>query len=259
MRYLLIVVLLLGGLIDPLAANTDPNIVSVFPSSNNLPSNILRFYINFTEPMKQKVSASYIHLVNSEGVADTQAFMNFGTELWSPDAKRLTILLDPGRIKRGVGTNKALGPVLLPGESYSLVIDGKWPTYEENPLGGGFVKPIFVEGPYRTLPSLENWTVTDANRSQLKVTLDRIFDSALLKRFVMITDDKDLPIVGNIVLGANEKSFTFKPNKPFENKAVNIVIDPRLEDIAGNNFGGLLDSPVGVDIVKPILIKRVPL
>ncbi len=259
MKHLLLTVLLLGGLIGPLAAEPAPKIVSVFPSSHILPSNTLRFYINFTEPMKQKVSASYIRLVNSEGVADTQAFMNFGTELWSPDAKRLTVLLDPGRIKRGVGTNEALGPALLPGESYSLVIDGKWPTYEGKRLDGGFVKPIFVGDPYRTLPSLENWTITETNRSQLKVSLDRIFDSALLKRFVVITDDKGLPIVGNIVLGVSEKSFTFIPNKPFERKAINIVIDPRLEDITGNNFGGLLDSPVGVDKVEPILIKRVPL
>ncbi|MCJ8298124.1 MAG: hypothetical protein MJK13_04195 [Pseudomonadales bacterium] len=209
--------------------------------------------------MKQKVSASYIRLVNSEGVADTQAFMNLGTELWSPDAKRLTVLLDPGRIKRGVGTNEALGPALLLGESYSLVIDGRWPTYEGKTLEGGFVKPIVVEGPYRTLPSLNNWTVTEVNRSQLKVTLDRIFDSALLKRFVMITNDKGLPIVGIIVLGTSEMSFTFIPNRRFESNVINIVIDPRLEDITGNNFESLLDSPVGVDKVEPILIKRVSL
>ncbi|MCJ8337453.1 MAG: hypothetical protein MJK10_03190 [Pseudomonadales bacterium] len=207
--------------------------------------------------MKQKVSASYIHLINSTGVVDTQAFMNFGTELWSPDAKRLTVLLDPGRIKRGVETNEALGSALLVGESYNLVIDGHWPTYEGKTLERGFVKSIVVDAPYRTLPSLEHWLVIEAVRSQLKVSLDRVFDSALLKRFVMITDNKGSPILGKIALGASEKSFTFIPNKPFESKAINIVIDPRLEDISGNNFAGLLDSTIGANKVEPVLVKRV--
>ena len=54
-------------------------------------------------------------------------------------------------------------------------------------------------------------------------------------------------------------SFTFIPNRRFESNVINIVIDPRLEDITGNNFESLLDSPVGVDKVEPILIKRVSL
>ncbi|MCJ8314059.1 MAG: hypothetical protein HRU38_16260 [Saccharospirillaceae bacterium] len=255
----MITVLLLGGLIGPLAAQPTPKIVSVFPSSNTLPSNTLRFYIHFSEPMQQKVSASYIRLENSKGVVDTQAFMNFSTELWSPDAKRLTLLLDPGRIKRGVNSNEALGPALVLGKNYNLVIDGAWPTYEGKFLQGEFVKAIFVEDPYRTIPSLENWSVTELSGSELKVNLDRIFDSALLKRLVLITDEQDLPVMGEFVLGAKQRSFTFIPNQSFKGKFINIIIDPRLEDIAGNNFRALLDSAKGFKKIDPILTKQVAL
>lgn len=36
-------------------------------------------------------------------------------ELWSSDGKRLTILFDFGRIKRGVSTNRRQGPALEKG------------------------------------------------------------------------------------------------------------------------------------------------
>ena len=50
-------------------------------------------------------------------------FVELEQELWNRDQTRLTLLFDPGRIKRGVKPNVDMGPVLLEGHRYTLVID----------------------------------------------------------------------------------------------------------------------------------------
>jgi hypothetical protein len=42
-------------------------------------------------------------------------------ELWDRSMQHLTILVDPGRLKRGVGPNRELGPPLKVGDEYALV------------------------------------------------------------------------------------------------------------------------------------------
>ena len=46
-----------------------------------------------------------------------------GEELWDQGFRRLTMTFDPGRIKRGLTSNEAIGPPLAEGKHYTLVID----------------------------------------------------------------------------------------------------------------------------------------
>ncbi|MEM8934847.1 MAG: hypothetical protein AAGC77_00385, partial [Pseudomonadota bacterium] len=89
------------------------SVVGVYPSGDILPENVLRFYIHFTKPMKPHVAFNYIKLLDGSGSADDAAFMKFKQELWNEDRTRLTVLMDPGRIKREVETNVRLGPALI--------------------------------------------------------------------------------------------------------------------------------------------------
>lgn len=49
--------------------------------------------------------------------------MRLKKELWNEDRARLTVLIDPGRIKRNVATNEALGRALLASRDYMLFVD----------------------------------------------------------------------------------------------------------------------------------------
>ena len=44
------------------------------------------------------------------------------TELWTADARRLSLWIHPGRIKNGVNLREELGPVLEPNKTYKLII-----------------------------------------------------------------------------------------------------------------------------------------
>jgi hypothetical protein len=86
-------------------------------------------------------------------------FMEFKQELWSPDQKRLTVLLDPGRIKRGVATNDRLGQALIAGEQYKFMVDAAWPDAQGQPLGFSYEKAFRVTPAVRSAVEIENWAL----------------------------------------------------------------------------------------------------
>ena len=68
------------------------------------------------------------------------AFVEIEHGLWDPRQTRLTVLLHPGRIKRGVAPGERLGPPLRAGRSYRLVVDASMPDAAGRPLGRAFEK-----------------------------------------------------------------------------------------------------------------------
>jgi hypothetical protein len=53
-------------------------------------------------------------------------FLEIDEELWDDSMTRLTLFIEPGRIKRGVKPLEDIGPALEEGKSYTLVIDAAW-------------------------------------------------------------------------------------------------------------------------------------
>jgi hypothetical protein len=68
------------------------------------------------------MSDGYAGGIRLEGQPD--AFLSFAEELWDPYRRRLTLLLDPARIKRGLVSHEALGYPLRPGQPTRFVVDG---------------------------------------------------------------------------------------------------------------------------------------
>jgi len=84
------------------SAGPAAKVAQVYPSSGILPSNLLKLYVYFSAPMQRGGVWSHIHLLNQSGHAVDLPFLEIDQELWDPENLRLTILFDPGRIKRGV-------------------------------------------------------------------------------------------------------------------------------------------------------------
>src|SRR5262245_52114025 len=99
----------------------------VFPSADKLPENQLRFYLHFSAPMSRGEAYLHLRLLDAAGKAIEAPFLELGEELWDPEGVRFTLLIDPGRIKRGLKPREDVGPVLEEGKSYTLVIDKGWP------------------------------------------------------------------------------------------------------------------------------------
>ena len=121
----------------PAPPATPPSeVTQIYPSSDRLPENLLRFYIHFSAPMSRGEAYRHIHLRDADGREIEAAFLELGEELWDPDMRRFTLLCDPGRVKRGLRPREELGPVLEAGRDYALVIDADWPDAQGRALRG---------------------------------------------------------------------------------------------------------------------------
>jgi hypothetical protein len=93
-------------------------VLQIYPTSDRLPENLLRFYIYFSSPMRRGDALQQIHLLDESGHIIPDVFLDTGEELWNPTSTRLTVLLDPGRVKTGLRAHSQLGRALTARESY---------------------------------------------------------------------------------------------------------------------------------------------
>src|SRR5262249_53983657 len=108
----------------PRQAPSATTVVShVYPSASMLPENLLKFYLHFSAPMSGGHVYDYIHLRDENGKDVELPFLELDEELWNPAMTRLTLFIDPGRIKRGVRPLEEIGPALQEGKHYTLVIN----------------------------------------------------------------------------------------------------------------------------------------
>src|SRR6185436_15583273 len=82
---------------------TPPTVVAqVYPTADALPANQLKFYLDFSAPMSFGDAYRHIRLLDEEGRDVPRAFLQTAHELWDARRQRFTLILDPGRIKRGL-------------------------------------------------------------------------------------------------------------------------------------------------------------
>lgn len=219
-------------------------VTRIYPSSDVLPENTLRFYIHFSVPMTPGVAFDYIKLRDASGTSDEAAFMQFKQELWNDDRTRLTVLIDPGRIKRKVATNMELGPALIAGNRYSLSVDGGWPTVNGQSELAPFSKTFRVSAPLRKRPDVRLWQTTSpciGTDEVLEIRFDRPFDRHRLEKDIRVFTRDGNVVSGNIEIGAGEQSWRFTPKEPWSIEEIQVTTNSELEDIAANNFRDLLD------------------
>ncbi|WP_051563761.1 hypothetical protein [Enterovibrio calviensis] len=236
-----------GFFIEPDQALTAPKVTQIYPSSVEIPENTLRFYVQFSAPMQPHVAIRFIKLVDENGTEDDAAFMSFKQELWSEDRTRLTLLMDPGRIKRGVAQNLALGPALLEGKRYSIVIHEGWPTANNGLSTQRYEKTFLVDKALRHLPSTNSWQIKapkNQTRMPISITFDRQFDRHLLNKAINIFDVTGQAVAGDISVDEGETRWMFTPNQAWQTSSIRINVDAQLEDVAGNNFRELMDHAV---------------
>src|SRR5262245_34247810 len=93
-------------------------VTAIYPSANTLPENQLRFYVHFSAPMAVGDAYAHVKLVKANGEAVHRPFLEIGEELWDGTGTRLTLLFDPGRVKKGLAPSEMCGPVLEAGQKY---------------------------------------------------------------------------------------------------------------------------------------------
>lgn len=229
----------------PRPPGSETTVVShIYPGKQDLPENLLKFYIHFSAPMRRGQVYDFIRLIDESGNEVQGAFLELDPELWDRDARRLTLFFDPGRIKRGLRPNIDLGMALGAGQRYRLVIDREMKDAYGERMRASYEKEFTAGAADRSSPDYTAWRLTSpASGTTAPVILDfpESLDHALLGRMVEVVDASGRLIDGSIEVTGEETRWQFTPINPWSTGAYHIRIDPLLEDLAGNMLHRLFD------------------
>ena len=221
-------------------------VIAVFPTTNVLPMNQLKVYVHFSAPMRAGEAAAHARIVDDvTGRTVPDAFYSLEDELWDPEQTRLTLLFDPGRIKRGLKPNEELGLPLREGRCYRLIIDPAWLDANGDTLAVGFEKRFDVVAPDRAAPRVATWATSiprAGSLGTLSVAFPEPLDHALLERSLVVRDSAGKPIGGRSIVSTGETGWLFVPRYAWRAGRYTLEVDTDLEDLAGNNLRRLFDT-----------------
>ena len=217
---------------------------SVFPSRAVLPENLLKFYLHFSRPMSLGTRHQHIHLFRENGSEVVAPFLQLDEELWDPEGRRMTLLIDPGRVKSGLLPRDEVGPALEEGKEFRLVVDAAWPDAEGLPLVASFSKQFRVVAPDTESPRVSAWNLKlpmSRTRDDLVVLFPEPLDHALLTRVLWVEDSAGRVIKGITRVTDAEKSWRLSPDQDWLPGIYRLCVENSLEDLAGNSLGKLFE------------------
>ena len=82
---------------------------------------------------------------------------------------------------------------------------------------------------------------TVGSRGPLTVEFDQPLDHALLEHSLWVHDAAGVALAGRDSIGPGERCWRFEPQSPWEEGRHLVIVDPRLEDLAGNSLIRVFD------------------
>lgn len=228
-----------------------PQVTEIYPRDQTIPENILRFYVYFSEPMGEGGFLDHVRLEHVESGQDiTGAFFDNIYELWSPDRKRITVLVDPGRVKTGLRANRAMGRAFEAGQTYRLHILDTWTSIHGRPLSAGFTKTYRAETEDRRRVDPDRWCLAlpeSGTHDPLEVQFGEAVDHVSVGRFLTVVSARGVVLPGAWGLGSTDTSARWTPEDAWSDAVTEhrLSINGRFEDIAGNNINAAMDHRVG--------------
>lgn len=240
------------------------SVLQIYPSGDVLPENQLKFYVHFSGPMSRGGIYEHIELRGPDGKQIELPFLELDEELWDPTMSRVTLLIDPGRIKRGVKPLEDIGAVFEEGKSYTLAIKSSWRDAAGRPLRGGFEK-TFRAGPAdRVPPDPARWTFQyvppAGTQAPLIVQFDEPMDRALALRLIGVrrgSDQNARRVDGEVVVDEQERRWMLQPVGPWTKGQHYLVVAATIEDLAGNNIGKTFDVELAAGTPRQVAAPSV--
>src|SRR5262249_33955421 len=157
-------------------------------------------------------------------------------ELWNADQTRLTLLIDPGRIKKEVKPRIDLGPVFHQGRKYTLAVSGKWPTLDGSTLGDDRSRTITIMPPIPEGIDPKSWKVQPPGNESaaLRVSFRRPLDHVVLSRSLAILGPDGRAVAGTGDATDSETGWQFRPQAKWTAGDYVLRVDTSLEDVCGN-------------------------
>lgn len=217
---------------------------AVYPSGNEVPANLIRIYVHFSAPMLPRDVHHHVHLVDEQTESEIPvAFVDVPSGLWDPDDRRLTLFIHPGRVKRGVAPGEEMGAVLVEGRRYRLVIDAGLRDSGGAPLAASYEKSFVAVSEDRRSPDPSRWNLSAPGRTGGPVVLEMPspLDHGLMRRLITVRSESGRIVDGTVTISGNETRWELHPPDGWKPGRYAIVINPAIEDLAGNTIDRLFE------------------
>ncbi|MCK5442664.1 MAG: hypothetical protein KAJ23_12310, partial [Maribacter sp.] len=196
-------------------SKTAPEILAIYPSTDTVPENLLKVYLQFSEPMQEVGHVlDFIKVIDKTEGVEKKIFLEMESELWNREHDLLTLWLDPGRIKTDLIPNREQGLPILNGHKYSVHIDNSWRSAKGRQLKRSFNKSLVVTQRDHNKPTIKDWKLTIPNadsRKALKLLFSEPMDAILSTETLSIYEDSQNFIAGNFKISQGEKEMSFTP------------------------------------------------
>ena len=230
-----------------------PLVTAIYPSGNKLPANLIRFYLHFSVPMRRDDPYSKVFIIDSDNNTVENAIYPADPALWSKDGMRLTVLLDPGRIKQGLAAHEHWGLALNEGDHYRLMIHHDLQSRTGTSISKDILFPFSVVKEDKDSPQLSAWTIhspLSGKLDPLMVEFDEPLDRAQCFRWIKVVNERGKTIDGSFDMNGHESKGLFIPRLPWQTGKYMLKVYNLLEDLAGNS----IRKPFEVEVDYPITI-----
>lgn len=200
---------------------------AVTPSGATVPQNLLRIELHLRHPLAHPLAMDRVHLLVADGVPIPDALLDL--PLPDRDGRTVTLLLDPARVKIGVGANRAMGRALVVDADVVLLVDDPqlaMPLRKRWRVGPSADHAIDPAG-WRFNPPREG------TRQPLVVQLDATL-TATSAAMIAVRGPGGERVDGTASLQAGETTWRFRPASAWTAGPHALMLHPRLEDVAGN-------------------------
>lgn len=217
------------------------SVTQFYPELDTLPTNILRAYLYFNQPMSLQNPYEFIDIRDSNDSLIKEPFVEIPEGLWNKNRTRLTLLFHPGRIKRGVGPNMTHGALFDKNESYIISISNQWKDAFGRSIQP-FHKVMFFGPAIRKPIDINNWVVVQPkfqSLTPLVIKVQEKLDHALVQRLLFINID-GITIDGQWEFA--HEMIIFTPNEIWSKGHYQLIISPDLEDVCGNTNTSAFDQ-----------------
>lgn len=184
-------------------------VLEIYPRAAIVPRNLLRLSVWFSAPMSEGSAAEHLRLTDDSGLPIRGALLPNENELWDAEHRRLTVLLDPARIKRGLAAHREIGYPLRPGATVRLVVDRGFRDARGNGLRSPGERAYQVGDDERRHVDPQAWALTIPaadTADPLQVAFDRGLDQ------VARVFDRDLTSAADAPRPTEPVALTFRPS-----------------------------------------------
>lgn len=227
--------------------NHPAEVLAIYPQVDTVPENLLKIYLEFAQPMQRLGNAlDFVTVTNETDGEIVQPFLRLESELWNAEGTLLTLWLDPGRIKTDLIPNREQGLPLEVGNTYRLDIDSQWKSEGGVALQQRYFKRWVVGPQDDQQPKLNNWQLEikkGNGQEPLNIDFGEPMDAFLGVETLRFYDDAGR-VNGQLEWVQQQQQLRFTPERAWQGPEVEIRVESRLEDLAGNNLERLFDRPM---------------